>query len=133
VRAIFGKVLRKKVKDAPPEKGKGKEPPPPPEEETPPPLPPIVIPPPARKLVEVDDYPLYGRLRRFDGSRYFSEHPTVLLQFLQEHIGIDVGRLRVLKAVRETREKDAAIRAELEAAAEPEPPVKGKPPAKGKK
>ena len=70
---------------------------------------------------------VYGALGRLDASRYFAEHPQALLPFLSKHVGVDTNRLRIVKAIRETREADHVARA----AAEPEEPVKGK--GKGKK
>ena len=34
----------------------------------------------------VHNYPLYGKGRRFEGSRYFSDHPKQLLTFLHTHV-----------------------------------------------
>ena len=35
--------------------------------------------------IEVNNYPLYGKARRFEGSRFFGDHPKQLLSFLDEH------------------------------------------------
>ena len=35
--------------------------------------------------IEVQNYPLYGKSRRFEGSRFFGDNPKQLLAFLDEH------------------------------------------------
>lgn len=35
------------------------------------------------KLVHAEGYPLYGKARRFDGTRFFGEQPNELLEFLR--------------------------------------------------
>ena len=38
-----------------------------------------------KQTVEVFNYPVYGRKKRFEGTRYFGDHPNRLMNFLDEH------------------------------------------------
>mmetsp|Transcript_11642 Transcript_11642/g.28782 ORF Transcript_11642/g.28782 Transcript_11642/m.28782 type:complete len:750 (-) Transcript_11642:260-2509(-) len=73
-----------------------------------------------RAYIDVEDSLLYGPREDFDPSSYLGDRPQHLLAFLQEHIAVDPHRKYVLKAIRETREADNAVRVLPEPEPEPE-------------